>query len=177
MRALTSWFCGVISPGVLNPSDSFSSFFLSSCRISELRGKEPDGDLQFVLSLHLMIGCGSLHLLSSTTRRSLCSYVFSRIPHALIWWKCRLYKLIKKKKKETCSIDAIHTWDKMLFESKDALWKVKHPSEKGSWSNIEQWTNLIWQHGTAVYRVQSCSGIWYFSCLRVLYSTFWYCAI
>lgn len=122
MWALISWFCGAYSPGVLNPSDSYNSFFLSSCGISELRGKEPDGDLQFVLSLHLMIVGRSLYLLS-TTSRSLCSYIFCRIPHALLLWKCRLYKLILKK---SCSIDAIHTWEKVLFESKDALWKVKY---------------------------------------------------
>lgn len=34
-------------------------------------------------------------------------------------------------KKKPCSIDAIHTWKKMLFEIKDALWKVKNSCGKG----------------------------------------------
>lgn len=56
---------------------STSEFFLF-CRVTQLRGAGPDGDLQFGLSLHLTFYCGLLYLVPFTVEESVFDDVWAR---------------------------------------------------------------------------------------------------
>lgn len=62
------------------PSDSYDLSASSSRAFPELSWKGSDGDLQWRLSLHIVSGCGSLHLFPSAPGRSL--YPDSRLSTA-----------------------------------------------------------------------------------------------
>lgn len=70
--------CGSCSPGILYPSDCYISPSPSSMEFPEFHRAESNGNVQFRLSLHLMAGLGSLHLLSSAASGSILDEVLDR---------------------------------------------------------------------------------------------------
>jgi hypothetical protein len=68
-----NWFGGPYYPAVLHLLCLLLSYHLpcpSFTRFPDLQRERPYEDLQFRLSLQIMSGCGSLHLLPSAARRS-----------------------------------------------------------------------------------------------------------
>ena len=61
-----------------DPSGSYISSSSSSMGFIELQGKEPDGDFQFILSLCLMFGRGSLYLVPLAAGGCLSDFSWAR---------------------------------------------------------------------------------------------------